>query len=100
MAASFLARRTAEHRACPLRVASIGIEVAGQKGREARAERWLKLALEGDVVEAPQSGYDPVVTNLGEERLQIVARQPLYDGGARRAGVARAEAQKGAAQAR
>src|SRR5258708_37201387 len=60
--------------------------------KEARAERWLKVAGEGAFIYAPPSGYDPVVTNSGEFKLQAVGRQPLYDGGARRAAVARAEA--------
>jgi outer membrane protein TolC len=41
-----------------------------------------------------------VLTNLGEARGQIVARQPLYAGGALRAGVARADAQVAVAGAR
>ena len=66
--------------------------IAREKLKEARAERWLKVAVEGAFIYAPPSGYDPVVTNAGESRLQAVGRQPLYDGGARRAAVARAEA--------
>lgn len=76
------------------------IAVARQKSAEARAERWLKVAADGDFVYAPEAGYDPVVTNLGEERLQLTVRQPLYDGGARRAAVSRAEANLAAAGAR
>src|SRR5258708_39233861 len=68
--------------------------------KEARAERWLKVAGEGAFIYAPPSGYDPVVTNSGEFKLQAVGRQPLYDGGARRAAVARAEAGVDAAAGR
>lgn len=76
------------------------LAIAREKRSEARAERWLKVAVEGDFIYAPPSGYDPALTNLGEFRLQVIGRQPLYDGGARRAGVARAEADVEAAGAR
>ncbi len=76
------------------------VAIAREKRTEARAERWLKVAVEGDFVYAPPSGYDPVVTNLGEFRLQAVGRQPVYDGGARRAAVARADAELDAARGR
>ena len=74
------------------------VAIAREKRTEARAERWLRVAVEGDFVYAPPSGYDPALTNLGEFRLQAVGRQPLYDGGARRAAVAKAEAELQAAQ--
>jgi outer membrane protein len=76
------------------------VAIAREKHNEARAERWLKVAVEGDFIYAPPSGYDPVVTNLGEFRLQAVGRQPVYDGGARRAAVAKAEAELKAAESR
>jgi adhesin transport system outer membrane protein len=41
-----------------------------------------------------------VLTNLGDARGQIVARQPLYAGGALKAGIARADADAAAAGAR
>ena len=74
------------------------VAIAREKRTEARAERWLKVAVEGDFIYAPPSGYDPVLSNLGEFRLQAVGRQPLYDGGARRAAVAKAEAELQAAE--
>jgi outer membrane protein len=77
---------------------ALDVAVAREKRTEARAERWLKVAVEGNFVYAPPSGYDPVVTNLGEFRLQAVGRQPLYDGGAHRAAVARADAELDAAR--
>ena len=83
-----------------LPIPSIEISIAREKVSEARAERWLKVALEGDFVYAPGNGYDPAITNLGEFRAQAVARQPLYDGGARRAAIARGEADVEAAGAR
>ena len=83
-----------------LPIPSIEISVAREKVSEARAERWLRVALEGDFVYAPGNGYDPAITNLGEFRAQAVARQPLYDGGARRAAVERSEADLDVAGAR
>ncbi|HEY6098809.1 MAG TPA: TolC family protein [Anaeromyxobacter sp.] len=73
---------------------------AREKVSEARAERWLKVAVEGDFIYAPPNGYDPAITNAGEFRLQAVGRQPLYDGGAKRAAVLRGEADADAAGAR
>ena len=83
-----------------LPIPAFDVAIAREKLKEARAERWLKVAVEGAFVYAPPSGYDPVVTNAGESRLQAVGRQPLYDGGARRAAVARAEAGVDAAAGR
>jgi outer membrane protein TolC len=83
-----------------LPIPAFDIAIAREKRSEARAERWLKVALEGDFIYAPPSGYDPVVTNSGEFRLQAVGRQPLYDGGARQATVRRAEAELDAAAGR
>ncbi len=79
---------------------ALDLDLARRRRDEARAERWLRVALEGDFLYAPASGYDPALTNLGEARSQIVARQPLLDGGARRAAVADAEAGIAAAGAR
>jgi outer membrane protein TolC len=83
-----------------LPIPAFDVAIAREKLKEARAERWLKVAVEGAFVYAPPSGYDPVVTNSGESRLQAVGRQPLYDGRARRAAVARAEAGVDAASGR
>ncbi|HEX7253276.1 MAG TPA: TolC family protein [Thermoanaerobaculia bacterium] len=76
-----------------LPVSGYDVTIAQEKRNEARAERWLRVAVEGDFIYAPPSGYDPVVTNLGEFKLQAVGRQPLYDGGSRRAAVARTDAE-------
>jgi outer membrane protein len=78
---------------------ALEISLADEKNREARAERWLKVALEGDFIYAPP-GYSAAITNLGEARLQGVVRQPIYAGGALKAGVAKAEAGRDAAAAR
>jgi len=79
---------------------AMDIASAREKQNEARAERWLRVAVEGDFIYAPPSGYDPVLTNLGEFRFQAVGRQPIYDGGSRRAAVAKADAQLDAATGR
>ncbi|MGH9364226.1 MAG: TolC family protein [Thermoanaerobaculia bacterium] len=76
------------------------LDIARQKSREARAERWFKVALDGGLIYAPPGSYDPALTNLGEERFLVVARQPVFDGGARSAAVASAEAGVEAAGAR
>jgi outer membrane protein TolC len=76
------------------------VSLAVERRGQAVAEQWLKVALEGDFLYAPASGYDPGLTNLGDARLQVVARQPLYAGGALKAGVTRAEAAVAAAGAR
>jgi outer membrane protein len=83
-----------------LPIPAFDVAIAREKIAEARAERWLKVAVEGDFIYAPPSGYDAVLTNLGEFRLQAVGRQPLYDGGARRAAVLRAQAETDAAAGR
>jgi len=80
--------------------ASLEIQAADEKVRESRADRWMKVAIEGSFLYAPPGGYDPVVTNAGEARLQAVARQPLLDGGAHRAAIDRAMADREAAAAR
>jgi outer membrane protein TolC len=83
-----------------LPLSSLDISISREKLGQAQAERWLRVALEGDFLYAPASGYDPVLTNLGEARGQVVARQPLYAGGALKAGVVRADAEVAAAGAR
>jgi len=82
----------------PLR--ALEVSLARQRQSEALAERWLKVAVEGDFLYAPAGGYDPVLTNLGDARLQVVARQPVYQGGALKALTARADAGFAAASAR
>lgn len=83
-----------------LPIPGLDVQIARERVSEARAERWLKVSIEGDFLYAPPSGYDPAITNAGESRLQAVGRQVLYDGGARRAAVAKSEADAGAAEAR
>ncbi len=80
--------------------ATLEVRASDEKIREARADRWMKVAIEGDFLYAPPGGYDPVVTNAGEARLQLTGRQPVLDGGAHRAAVERAHADRDAASAR
>ncbi len=82
-----------------LPVAALDAEMAAARQRAAEAQRrWLGV-LEGGLVLAPESGYDPVMTNLGEERLQVAAEKTLYDGGALAAEARRAAAEGGVASA-
>jgi outer membrane protein TolC len=82
-----------------LPLSAIELSLAGEREKEARAERWLKLAVEGDFIYAPP-GYSAAITNLGEARLQAAARQPIYAGGALDAAVAKAGAGLSSAHAR
>jgi outer membrane protein TolC len=89
------------HRAnVDLPVADFDTRIARQRQVEAEARRRLQVRLDGDLWLAPSAGYDPVVTNLGEERVQVAVEKLLYDGGARRADVARTRAELAASQAR
>ena len=97
-----LERALAEAEAANARlpVAALSAQIAAERTREAQAERWVTLAVESSFIYAPPGAYDAIVTNLGLSSLQLVARQPLWDGGARKAAVSRAEAQAAAASAR
>jgi outer membrane protein TolC len=78
------------------------IQVLRARQREAVAERWLKVAVDGDFIYAPfhSHGYDPALTNFGEAGMKVGARQPIYAGGAIVAGVERADAAVAAGEAR
>jgi outer membrane protein TolC len=78
---------------------ALDISIASEREKEARAEQWLKVALEGDFVYAPP-GYAVPLTNLGNARLQAVVRQPIYAGGSLKAAVDRAGAGAEAARGR
>ncbi|HEY1435556.1 MAG TPA: TolC family protein, partial [Thermoanaerobaculia bacterium] len=82
-----------------LPVPALDMTIASERAKEARAERWLKVAVEGDFIYAPP-GYAEPLTNLGEARLQAVVRQPIYAGGALKAAQARAGAGEDVARAR
>jgi len=94
------ALRLAHEANAKLPPAALERDSAEEKIREARAERWMKVAIDGDFIYAPPGGYDPAVTNGGDARLQLTAKQPLLDGGAHRAAIARATADRDAAVAR
>jgi outer membrane protein TolC len=78
---------------------ALEMTIATEREKEARAERWLKVAVEGDFIYAPP-GYSEPITNLGEARLQAAVRQPIYAGGALKAAVEKAGAGIEAARAR
>ena len=78
---------------------ALDVTIATEREKEARAEQWLKVALEGDFVYAPP-GYAEPLTNLGNARLQAVVRQPVYAGGSLKAAVERAGAGVEAARGR
>ena len=86
-----LALREARAANARLPLPALDISIASEREREARAEQWLKVALEGDFVYAPP-GYAEPLTNRGNARLQAVLRQPLYAGGSLTAAVDRAGA--------
>ena len=83
-----------------LPVAGLDVQIAQERRLEAEAERRVRLTVGGDFWYAPPGGYDEVVTNGGEERLQIIAEKPLYEGGALVAGVREAAARRAVAAAR
>ena len=94
----------AEARAANLRLPlpAFEIQVLRARQREAVAEKWAKVAVEGGFIYAPfySHGYDPALTNLGEARMQVAARQPIYAGGSIVAGIERADAAVVAGEAR
>jgi outer membrane protein TolC len=94
-----LALREARAANAHLPLPALDISIASEREKEARAEQWLKVALEGDFVYAPP-GYAEPLTNLGNARLQAVVRQPIYAGGSLKAAVERAGAGVEAARGR
>ena len=89
--------RTANAR---LPVAATDVAIARARLREARAQRWLNLAVSGDLRYAPPGAtYNPAET-VNEERLQLLAQQPIYEGGALRAAIRSADAGTAASAAR
>ena len=99
-----LERALTEARAANLRLPlpAFEIQVLRARQREAVAEKWTKVAVEGGFIYAPfySHGYDPVLTNRGEARIQVAARQPIYAGGSIVAGIERADAAVAAGEAR
>jgi outer membrane protein len=99
-----LERALTEARAANLRLPlpAFEIQVLRARQREAVAEKWMKVAVEGGFIYAPfySHGYDPALSNLGEARIQVAARQPIYAGGSISAGIERADAAVAAGEAR
>src|SRR5262245_50531495 len=93
-----------EARAANLRLPlpAFEIQVLRARQREAVAEKWTKVAVEGGFIYAPfySHGYDPALSNLGEARIQAAAKQPIYAGGAIVAGIEHADAAVAAGEAR
>src|SRR5262245_39782620 len=71
---------------------ALDVNIAESRRLEAEAERRAHFSLEGDVLYAPESSYDVAKTNVGDERVQLVARRTLLDGGAKTAALQRAAA--------
>lgn len=94
------ALRTARAANARLPPAAFDTEIGRARLREARARRWASFSLEGDLRYAPPGARYNAAQTANEERLQLVARQPLYAGGALRAGIAVADAQLAVAAAR
>ncbi|MGA7617169.1 MAG: TolC family protein [Thermoanaerobaculia bacterium] len=84
--------RSAREANAALRLPGYDVAIARQKRREALAVNELRVLFSGDLIVAPPSGYDPAITNLGEERAQVIATRPILDAGARRAEIAAANA--------
>jgi outer membrane protein TolC len=84
-----------------LPVAQADVRIGAASAREARAAFGPRLSIEGDLRYAPGgASYNPAVAPIDEERLQVVANQPVYDGGALRARIRGTRARSRAADAR
>ena len=80
-----------------LPIAAFDAQIAQARSREARGALGPLFALDGDVHGGTPMAY---AAGQGDGRFQVVATQPLYDGGALRAGVALARADGRAGSAR
>ena len=83
-----------------LPVAALDQGIAEQRRREAEAQRRVVVSAEGELWLAPTGGYDPTVTDSGDERLQVIAEKTIYDGGALAARQRQARVEVGLARAR
>jgi outer membrane protein len=86
-----------------LPVAEMEVVAGTQQVRSARGQLLPRIGMQGDLIVSPSKvGYGGVGIgpgNIGEEKLLIVAQQPLYAGGSLRAGVDGAESQLRSARA-
>ena len=78
-----------------LPLAAFETRIASAALREARGALGPRFSLDGDL-----HGGSPAAYAASDGRLQLLAEQPIYDGGALRAGVALQRALAGAGQAR
>jgi outer membrane protein TolC len=78
-----------------LPLAALDARIALARLREARGALGPRFSLDGDL-----HGGTPTKYASGDGRLQLLAEQPIYDGGALRAGVAVLRAESEAGQAR
>jgi outer membrane protein TolC len=77
-----------------LPVAAFEVKANEEQVRSARGQLLPRLGIQSDLQVAPPGlGYAGPGTATGEERLQLVAMESLYSGGALRANIAAAEAQ-------
>ena len=89
------ALREADSANALLPVARSGVSAAGERVRAAEGRLWPSLSVEGDLHDGTPPAYA-----AGDARLQLVADQVIYDGGALRAGVRSLRAQARSAHAR
>ncbi|HEY6107750.1 MAG TPA: TolC family protein [Gemmatimonadales bacterium] len=78
-----------------LPLAALETRIAAAALRESRAAWGPRFSLDGDL-----HGGSPAAYAANDGRLQLLAEQPIYDGGALRAGIALQRALAGASQAR
>ncbi len=83
-----------------LPVVALDRDLAGRRLQEVTAERRGSVAAEGELWLAPMGGYDPTVTDGGDERLQVVAERTIFDGGGQAARLRQSQAEVGLARAR
>jgi outer membrane protein TolC len=89
------ALREADSANALLPVARSEVAAAGERVRAAEGRLWPSLSVDGDLHDGTPAEYA-----AGDGRLQLVADQVIYDGGALRAGVRTLRAQARSAHAR
>lgn len=89
------ALREADSANALLPIVRSGVAAAGERVRAAEGRLWPSLSVNGDIHDGTPSEYA-----AGDARLQLVADQVIYDGGALRAGAQALRAQVRSARAR